>query len=132
MHGRKITLSMKDGMLLREGADGLEEKQLKKLELADRTGLIFPKTPVAPGDSWVVEGEEVRRFLASDGDLKEAKIKVTLLEVKEIDGRRCAVLNALIELIGKAKGTVAMKSENAQFKMSGEGPMILERTMKVE
>ena len=160
MHGRKVTMSMKDGALVREGAEGLDEKQLKKLDLFDRTSLIYPKTPVGPGDSWEVQGEDVRRFLGADGDLREAKIKLTLVEVKDIDGKRCAVLKAVLELVGKAKGDVdiatkldadvivwiergyalsvkgkgivTMKAENAQFSMKGEGPMTLEKTLKLE
>src|SRR5258706_4489036 len=106
LQGRTITLSMKDGLLVRDGADGLDEKLIKKLDLADRSSRLFPKTPVAPGDTWEVEGEDVRKFLAADNDLKDAKVKVKLLEVKEIDGRRCAVLNTAMELAGKGKGEV--------------------------
>lgn len=160
MHGRKVTMTMKDGALVREGAEGVDEKQLRKLDLFDRTSLIFPKTPVGPGDSWEIQGDDVRRFLAADNDLREAKIKLTLVEVKDIDGRRCAVLKGVMDLVGKAKGdvdlatkmdtdvvvwiergyvlsvkgrgTVTMKAENAQYTMKGEGPMSMERTLKPE
>ena len=160
LQGRTITMSLKDGKLVREGADGLDEKMLKKLDLYDRTSLIFPKTAVAAGESWGVEGDDARKFLAADTEIKEAKIKVKLLAVKDIEGRRCAVLNAVLELSGKAdgdlemtlkldvevvvwiergyalsvrgKGSLTMKGENAQFKMSGQGPMSLEITTKVE
>lgn len=160
LQGRKITLSMADGKLVRNGAEGLDDKVLKKIDLADRTSRIFPKNPVAPGDAWEVQGDDVRAFLAGDDNLKDAKIKVKFLAVKEIDSRRCAVLNAALEVTGKAegdvdlhikvdaevviwiergyalsvkgKGTVTMQAENAQFKMKGEGPMSMEITSKLE
>jgi len=160
LHGRKITLAMRDGKLVREGVEGLEEKILKKLTLSDRTSHIFPKTPVAPGDTWEVQGEDVRQFLGADDDLKEGKIKIKLEAVKDIDGKKCAVMQTNIDVNGKAegdinlnikldaevivwldrgyplsvkgKGTITMKGENAQFKISGEGPMTLDIVTKVE
>jgi hypothetical protein len=160
LHGRKITLSLKDGKLVREGVDGLEAKIVKKLTLSDRTSHIFPKTPVAPGDAWEVQGDDVREFLGADDDLKEGKIKIKLEAVKDIEGKKCAVMQATIEVNGKAegdinltikldaevivwldrgyplsvkgKGTIAMKGENAQFKLSGQGPMSLDIVTKVE
>ena len=160
LQGRKITLSMKDGMLVREGADGLEEKLLRKLDLADRTSHFFPKTPVSPGDTWEVEGDDVRKFLTADNDLKDAKVKAKFVEIRDVDGKRCAVLNTAMDLAGKGKGdvnltikldaevivwiergytlsvkgkgTLTMNAENAQFKMAGQGPMTLEILNKIE
>ncbi len=160
LHGRKVTLSLVDGKLVREGAEGLDEKTLRKLELADKSTYLFPKTPVAPGDTWEVTEEDARKFFAKDDDLREIKIKGKLLAVKEIEGRRCAVMNVVMDLRGKApngidlailldaecvvwlergytlsvkgKGTVTMKAENPQFKMLGEGPVTLDIAVKVE
>jgi hypothetical protein len=159
LHGRKITLTQREGKLVREGVEGLEEKVVKKLTLTDRTIHIYPKTPVAPGDKWEVSGEDVREFLGDD-ELKEGKIKLKLDAIKDIDGKKCAVMQAAIEVSGKAegdigltvkldvevivwvdrgyplsvkgKGTVSMKAENAQFKLTGEGPMSLDIVTKVE
>ncbi|HLY11359.1 MAG TPA: hypothetical protein VKW04_18800 [Planctomycetota bacterium] len=160
LHGRKITMSMTDGKLVTEGADGLDDKTKKKLDLNDRTSRLYPKTPVGPGDSWEVARDDVRAFLADEETLKDAKIKVTFVEIKDVDGRRCAVLNALMEISGKApgeidiaikmdaqmtvwidrgyaltvkgKGTMTMNAANDQFKMKGEGPMTMEITTKAE
>jgi hypothetical protein len=160
LHGRKVTLSLVDGKLVREGADGLDDKTLRKLELADKASHLFPKTAVAPGDTWEVTEEDARKFFAKDDDLREVKVKGKLLAVKEIDGRRCAVMNIVMDLKGKApngvdlailmdaesvvwiergytlsvkgKGTVTMKAENPQFKMLGEGPVTLDIAVKVE
>jgi hypothetical protein len=160
MHGRKITLAKVDGKLVREGAEGLEEKIVKKLTLDDKTSHIFPKTAVAPGDSWEVQGDDVRAFLAADDDLKEGKIKIKLDSVKDVDGKKCAVMTANLDINGKAegginlnikldaeivvwvdrgytlsvkgKGTIVMKGENDNFKLSGTGPMSLDIVTKVE
>jgi len=160
LHGRRLEIYMKDGKLVREGSEGIEEKLLKKLDLTDRTSLIYPKNAVGVGESWEVTGEDVRSFLGADADLKEASIKMKLLEVKEIEGRRCAVFNAIIDITGKAegefdmtmkldtevvvwiergyalsvkgKGSMSMKGANAQFTMTGTGPMSLEITNKIE
>lgn len=160
LHGKKITLSMVDGKIVREGVEGLEAKVVNKLNLTDKTIHIFPKTPVGPGDSWEVKGDDVREFIGGDEDLKDGKIKVKFDSVKEIEGKRCAILKSAIEITGKApgeidmvikldadvvvwldrgyalsvkgKGTLTMKAENAQFKLSGEGPMTLDIVTKVE
>lgn len=160
LHGRKITMSLKDGKVEREGVEGLDDKVLAKLDLDDRTSRIFPKDPVAPGDTWELQGDDVRKFLGADNDLQQAKVKVKLLSIKDVDGKKCAILNALMDLGGKApgnvdltmkldaevvvwidrgyalsvkaKGTIDMKAENPQFKMKGEGPMTLEIITKVE
>lgn len=160
LQGRTITTSLVDGKLVREGADGLADKVLRKVELADKSALLFPKGPVAVGDSWDVAPADALKFFSADDDLREVKIKVKLLEVKEIDGRRCAVTRNLIEMSGKTgngvdttikldaesvvwlergytlsvkgKGTVTMKAENAQVKMDGAGPVQMEVAVKVE
>lgn len=160
LHGKTITTSLVEGKLQREGADGIPEKALRKVELADKTALLFPKTPVGPGDSWDVPAEDALKFFSADDDLKQVKIKVKLLEIKDVGGRRCAVLNSLIEMFGKAgngiditvkldaesvvwlergytlsvkgKGSSTMKAENPQFSMSGEGPVVMEISVKVE
>lgn len=160
LHGKKITLSLADGKLVREGADGLDAKALKKLDLSDRTSRIFPKTPVGPGDTWEIGSEDVRAFLGADDDFKDGKIKVKFLSVNEVEGRKCATLNAVMDLTGKAendvaltvkldaevvvwiergyalsikgKGTITMNASNDQFKMKGEGPMTLEINSKIE
>lgn len=160
LHGRRVEIFMKDGKLAREGAEGLDEKLLKKLDLIDRTSVLYPKNAVGVGETWEVTGEDVRNFLGADGEMKEASIKLKLLEVKEIEGRRCAVLSAIIQINGKAegeidmtmkldtevivwiergyalsvkgKGKIEMKGNNPQFTMSGTGPMSVEITNKVE
>jgi hypothetical protein len=153
-------MSMVDGKIVREGVEGLEEKAVKKLTLADKTTRLFPKNPVAPGESWDVQGDDVKAFLDTDDEIKDGKIKIKFDSVKDIDGKKCALLKANIEATGKVpgdidmiikldadvvvwldrgytlsvkgKGTVSMKAEHAQFKISGEGPLSLDIGVKVE
>jgi len=159
MHGRKVTVELKDGKIVRTGTDGLEEKDVKKLVLDDPTIYLLTKEPVAVGDTWKVEGENVKKFLRDD-DLTEGTITMKLLEIKEIDKRRCAVLSAVLDVKGKTdndvevaakldcevviwiergyalsvkgKGKVSMSASNEQFKMEGEGPITLDISVKVE
>lgn len=160
MNGRKVTIFMKDGELVREGTDGLKEKDLKKLDLSQGEAKFFPDKPVAVGDSWEVKGDAVRDFINARDEIKEASLKVKLKEVKEIDKRRCAVMSSVLEMSGKGenevafsgkmdveivvwiergyllsakgKGKVTLKGDGEQFKVSGEGPMTIETTVKVE
>lgn len=160
VHGRKISVSVKDGKTVHEGAEGLPEKELKKIPLEERAARIFPKHPVAVGDSWEVKDEDVREFLESDAEIKSAKLKLKLSAIKEIEKRRCAVLTAALEMEGrgpqevgltvklegelvvwiergyvldfKGKGKVTMKGTNDQFAMSGEGTLSMEQSSKVE
>jgi hypothetical protein len=160
MHGRKVTLFTKDGQLVREGADGLGEKDLKGLTLNNVEGRFFPDKPVAVGDTWEIKGDAVRDFLGSSEEIKDASLKSKLTSIKEIDKRRCAVINATLEMSGKApneigftgkmdveivvwiergyllsakgKGKMTLKGENDQFSMSGEGPITIETTNKID
>ena len=160
MHGRKVTLFLKDGQTVREGAEGLKEKDLKKLDLTNGEVKFFPDKPVAVGDSWDVKGDAVKEFINAQDEIKEASLKIKLKEVKEIDKRRCAVMTAVLEMSGKAenevtftgkmdidvvvwiergylisakgKGKVTLKADTDQFKITGEGPMTIETLNKVE
>ena len=100
-------------------------------------------------------------FLGSEeGELKDAKIKFKLKEVKEVDKKRCAILTGKLEAKGtaegdmtftanldldlviwldrgyllsaKGKGKVTIKGDNDQMTISGEGPMTMDLTSKVE
>ena len=159
LHGRKVTISMKDGKLVREGAEGLKEKELKKLDLEDKESQILPKEPVRVGDTWDVKGEDVRKWLAAE-KLTDGKVKLKLVAIKEVDKLRCAMIQGTFDLIGKAegdvelalkfdadlivwidrgytlsvkgKGKVTVKGDGGGAPMSGEGPITIDRSTKVE
>ncbi len=120
LQGRKITISMKDGKLVHEGAEGLDEKFLKNLRLDDDQTFYLPRRPVALGDSWEVDPSEFRGTLMvrfNVLDLPSGKVLLTLKEVKEIDHRMCAVIGTSLELRTKA----------IEFRMAGELIIWLDR-----
>jgi hypothetical protein len=159
MHGRKVTISMKDGKLVREGAEGLKEKELKNLDLEDKDSRILPKEPVRVGEEWEVKGEDVRKYLG-DEDITDGKMKLKVVSIKEIDKRRCAMIQGTFDLVGKVegnidlslkleadivvwvdrgytlsvkgKGKVTLKGDGGGAPMSGEGPITIDVSTKVE
>jgi hypothetical protein len=155
LHGRKVTVFMRDGALAYEGADELDPSQLKDLTLDDKNAHLFPKKPVAVGDRWDVSDEDAKAFIQAD-PFDKARISMKLLEVKELDGHRCAVLGAKLELSGKdeSDSNIVVKLEGKMvvridrgYLMSlsargtmtitgngykGEGPVTLEMTAKVK
>lgn len=159
MHGRKVTISMKDGKLVREGVEGLKEKDLKKLDLEEKDSRILPKEAVRVGDTWEVKGEDVREYLA-DEDITDGKMKLKLVAIKEIDKRRCALIQGTFDLVGKVesnvdlslkldaemivwidrgytmsvkgKGRMKLKGDGPEVPMSGEGPITIDLSTKVE
>jgi hypothetical protein len=158
LHGRKITVTSKDGKPAYEGAEGLDEKSLKSVDLEDDFSKTFPARPVAVGESWDV-GSDVVRELFHDNKM-DGKISFKLADVKEFQGRRSAFLDAKMEMKGntdegieiamalkgtivvaidrgytlqvRMDGTVTMKAKNEQFEMNGAGPMkiALDTTVK--
>ena len=161
MHGRKVTISQKDGQLVREGAEGLKESDMKDLDLKNPHERVYPKKSVGIGEEWELKGEAVREFLGSEqGELKDATLKMKLKEVKEIDKRRCAVLTGKLEAKGKApndfdfkvamdfdlvvwlergyllsakgKGKVSISGGSDEYSATGDGPITMEMAQKVE
>jgi len=100
---RKVTVLLREGKEALEGVDGLPDHVRKTLTLVDPLTRLLPEKPVRPGDSWEISGEGLRRIFAS-GDFTERKIVITLRAVKEIEGRRCALLGTKYDVQGKAPG----------------------------
>jgi len=156
LHKTRITVTEKNGKLSYEGGEGVDPKDLKKLDLeADKFSQTFPGKPIAVGESWEVAGEKARAlFGKDDNDFKDGKVSCTLKEIKEIDGRKCVVVDMDLDLTGKSaegveismstsgqvivlldrgyaisvklKGKVTMSTENDQMTMHGEGPISIE------
>src|SRR5688572_2060979 len=97
LNGRKVTAIRKDGKLSHEGADGLGEKELGKLQFTEVLPSTFPKDPIAVGGGWELKDDEVRKFLQAEQKVKKASLKFKLAAVKEIDKRKCAVLKTTLE-----------------------------------
>lgn len=158
LHGKKVTVSLQDGKKVVEGAEGLDEETIQSLRLDDKFSRLYPKRPVAIGESWEVTGKDLQA--AMEQETMDGKVLLKLLEVKEIDQRRCAILEATFDVKGKdkqgidlgmklngeivvwldrgytlrirIKGTVRMEATSVQMKMEAEGPMEAEITFTVQ
>lgn len=159
LHGQKATALLKDGKLVFEGlGEGQEEEAKKELELEDDFSKSFPPKPVAIGESWEVTGEKLKDMF--DNAKLDGKLTLKLAEVKEYQGRRCAFLDASMDLKGKDEGgldmslklkgsiivwiergytlqakmdgTVTMSGKTDEVEFSGEGPMkiLMETTVR--
>jgi len=120
VRGRKVTISRRDGKDALEGVDGLPEPSRKSLTLIDPLTRLLPEKPVKPGDTWELAGEGLRRIFTT-GDFTEGKIGVKLVTVKEIDGRRCAILATKYDVKGKAPGV------EMELQIAGELTIWIER-----
>jgi hypothetical protein len=108
---------------------------------------------VAVGDTWEAPAEAVKRLLR-DGHYESGSVSLKLLEVKDVDGVRCAVIHTALALKGTEAGGFSLKVEGPAvirldrgYLMSftakgtgtlerdglkGEGPITIDMTSKVE
>ena len=98
--GRTVTITMKNGREERAGGDGVPEHELKALTFVDPLTRLYPDKPVAVGDEWDISGEGLKQFFPG-GDFTDGRILVSLREVREIDGRKCAFLATKYDVNGK-------------------------------
>ncbi len=157
LHGRKVTVEMKDGKPVYEGADGLTDKEKKQLDLDDEFAKTFPDKALAVGDTWQVSGDALRAIF--DDEKMDGKMVGKLLEVKDFGGRRSAFLETEFDLKGiveekieiaaklkgtvvvwldrgytlqvNLKGTMSMRGKAEGAEMSGQGPMTLDVAVTV-
>lgn len=105
IHGRRVTIERRGGREERAGLDGVPEAESRTLTLDDPLARLFPDKAVAVGESWDIAGEGLKKFFPG-GDFNEGRIVVSLRDVKEIDGRRCALLGTNYDVSRKgADGT---------------------------
>lgn len=159
-NGRKVTVYLKDGKVIREGVEGMAESDAEEIGLEDDNARLFPKHPVRVGDTWEFKGDEVRKALGLPDEIKDGKVKLKLASIKEIEKRRCAVLEGKFELTGKAeddvdltlkldadivvwiergytmsvkgKGKVTIKGEGGDYSVKGDGPISIEMITAVK
>jgi len=157
LHGKKLTLSLKDGKKVVEGVDGLDEKTIKDLDLYDKFSHLFPKNPIAIGESWEVQGKDLQEAL--DDEEAGGKVVLKLVKVEEINGLRCALLDAAFDVTGKTddgldlgmkvngqmviwldrgytlkiqlKGSISLAAETVEMTLKGEGPMEVDVTATI-
>ncbi len=116
LQGRTLTVSMKDGRVHVEGADDVEERLVKMIKMDEDYVNWLPRQPVAVGDSWQIDAgaffnNVFLRFAAADAN--KSAVTLTLREIREIDGRRCAVISETMDLKSKL------------LEIQGEGEMIV-------
>lgn len=156
--GKTVVAERKEGKIVYQGAEGLTEKDLKDFDLDDTFAQSFPQDPVAVGATWEVPAETLKKMFHDP--TSEGKMTLTLKEVKDVDGRRCAVLDAAMQMKGKAEegvdismdvkgpiviwlergytlsakltGTMGLKANTAEAMMEGKGPMTVEVSAKFQ
>ncbi len=151
-HGKTVVAERKDGKVTHQGADGLGAKDIKDFDLDDTFAQSFPKHALAVGDSYEVPAETLKEMFHDP--TSEGKLLISLKELKEIDGRKCAVLEAHLQMKGKTEegveismdvkgpvviwiergytqsaklqGTMGLKANTPEAVMDGKGPMTVE------
>jgi hypothetical protein len=122
LHGKTVTLMEKDGKLVMEGADDVDEKETKKLKLDDGWAHFLPAKEIAVGDSWEITGDALKKAM-EDEEFDGGKVTFKLKEVKEIDKVKCAVLQATFDVQGTAQeGQIKLK-----LKLEGEVVVRIDR-----
>ena len=91
IQGRTATIERRDGREERSGLDGVPDSEARTLGLEDPLTRLYPDKPVSIGDTWEISGEGIKKFFPA-GDFTEGTIVVTLRDVKEVDGRKCALI----------------------------------------
>lgn len=97
IHGRKVTIERGDKGEARTGVDGVPEQELVALVMDDPLSRFFPPGPVAVGDTWEISGEGLKKFYPR-GDFTDGRIVVSLRDVSDAEGRRCAYLATNIDV----------------------------------
>lgn len=106
IHGRKVTIEMRDGREARTGVAGLSELDQRTLTMDDPLTRLFPDKPVAVGETWEIAGEGLKKFFPA-GDFTEGRIIVSLRDVREVEGRRCAFLGTNYQVSTKTPDGVS-------------------------
>lgn len=112
LHGRTVTVALKDGARVYEGCEKLDERARDSLPLDDEEAALWPAKAVTKGDSWKVERAAWRGPWIEVPD--RADLELTLADVREQDGVKVAVLAVKT----KASGT---GRNNAMFHLETEG-----------
>jgi hypothetical protein len=159
LHGKTITLRLKDGTTAVEGIEKPNPETQRLLKLSEAEADLWPAGEVAVGASWEsTRGAFVSRLL----DLEETatKLTLTLQSVKEIGGRRCAIVALKGDIAGKApngttytlslageltavldrglvltmklEGKVKLAREHDTIKADGEGTIVIERKGEIK
>jgi hypothetical protein len=105
IHGRTATIERRGDREERTGLDGVPDAEQRALGLDDPLTRLFPDKAVAIGETWEISGEGIKTFFPS-GDFTDGRIVVTLRDVKEVGGRKCALLGTNYDVSSKDKDGV--------------------------
>jgi hypothetical protein len=152
LHGRKITLTSKDGKVESKGAEDVtEDRYAQRIKIDEYYQYLLPEQPTAVGQSWEIKGDVLKKIMRSD-EIAQGKISCTLREIKEVEKRKCAVIHSKWEVSGtssqgfelgmEVEGNLVIGLENgiplsmktegnlkvsAAGQFEGEGPITIER-----
>jgi len=101
LHGRTATVERRDGREVFGGVEGVPEAEQKTIGLEDPLTRLFPDKPVAVGDSWEISGEGLKKFFPG-GDFSDGSITISLRDIQDVGGRRCAYLRTIYDVSGKS------------------------------
>jgi hypothetical protein len=105
LHGRRVTMTVKDGVVAYTGADRLSANAKSNLTKADEYYAFLPKTPVAVGDSWELKDGELKSAF-SDHASVAGRLTMRLTAVRDVDGQRCGVVSLKGEVRGRKPDSV--------------------------
>lgn len=137
LEGKQVVFTLKDGeykaAYVEEGGDvELLEKLEEDTDLRD----ILPGKSVSPGDTWKLETRKVLDALSpggsngykkdDDDDGSDEKIdenfkgetEATFKEIREVDGRKCAVIT--LEITGESSAPAKMEEQEATMTLEVE------------
>lgn len=171
LEGKQVVFTLKDGeykaTYVEEGGD---TELLEKLDEDTDLRNILPGKSVSPGDTWKLETRKVMDALApggsngykkdADDDGSDEKLdenfkgdtEATFKEIREVDGRKCAVI--VLEITGESSAPAKMEEQDAtlslevdlegevlwdieakrfhSFEVQGEATMTVEFTQEVD
>ncbi len=131
LHGLKVTYKIVDGKPVVETPEKLAEAAVAALEIG-RHYKFLPKTPVGLGESWEIKGQDAVDLFGKKGEkVISAKVVNTLKEVKELDGKKVAVITSKIEVkqVGQPEG--APMEQTITFKAEGENIVLIEKGLSI-
>lgn len=139
LHGRKVTALRKNGKWTFECNDKVDAEALKKAGDEEKYTHLLPGREVAVGESWTLSGDKLKEAW---GDGLEGEMKMTLKELKDVDGKRCAVVAVKWDVRSpkEADGTeksvkfegelIATVDRGYVLSLMGSGPIVIKNGEK--
>jgi len=137
LHGKRVTGARKDGKWTFACEEKLDEETLRKAGDDEKFTQLLPGREVAVGESWTLSGDKLSDAWAASGGL-EGEMKMTLKDLKEIDGKRCATIAMKWDVkspkapdgtqhLLKVDGEIIATLDRGHISIVGRGPMTIRR-----